>query len=216
MRDLYAWPGLDLVRQGHATLQVTFAISGTIHVRAMSFFCFDGFSGRAIQWHYQWPCTNNAWPWSSRSPRPYRWPLLSQALYMLERCIFLVSTVFRVSEVRWNNNQMRDLLQIYLVPWYHGTNVPIGYPPKHRINLRHDRLQKRRLLPFWVWQTPEMELSWKVVKLRDNWKAHLSYGIEVAKTDGDNIRTLAHTDILQTKDLWIHYFENVGMQRFEL
>ena len=44
----------------------------------------------------------------------------------------------------------------------------------------------------------------------------MSYGIGVAKIDGDNIRTLSHTDILQTKDLWIHFFENVGMQRFEL
>ena len=171
----------DLELQGHATLQVTFAISGTIHVRAMTFFCFYGFSGRAIQWHYQWPCTNNAWPWTSRSRDFTRWPLLSRALYMLERWLYFVSTVSRVVQfngtisdlvqttrdlelqghatlqvtfaisgtihvramtffcfygfsgraIQWHYQYhvLQYLVQIYLVPWYHGTNVPIGYRP---------------------------------------------------------------------------------------
>ena len=120
----------DLELQGHATLQVTFAISGTIHVRAMTFFCFYGFSGQAIQRHYQWPCTKTLqvtfaisgtihvramtfflflrFLGSSNSmalsvtlykqrvtlnfkvTRPYRWPLLSRALYMLERWLFFL------------------------------------------------------------------------------------------------------------------------------
>ena len=31
------------------------------------FFVSTVFSGRAMQWHYQWPRTNHAWPWTSRS-----------------------------------------------------------------------------------------------------------------------------------------------------
>ena len=33
----------DLVRPGHVTFQVTFLISGPIHARDMTFFCFHGF-----------------------------------------------------------------------------------------------------------------------------------------------------------------------------
>ena len=35
----------DLVRQGHAWLQVTFPISGSIHARSMIFFLFLAFYG---------------------------------------------------------------------------------------------------------------------------------------------------------------------------
>ena len=46
------------------------------------------------------------------------------------------------------------------------------------------------------WNCLEKWLNYEI-----NEKPYMSYGIGVAKTDGDNIRTLAHTDILQTKDL---------------
>ena len=39
----------DLVRQGHAWLQVTFSISGSIHARSMIFFCFLHSMGQGMQ-----------------------------------------------------------------------------------------------------------------------------------------------------------------------
>ena len=37
---------VDLVRQGHVTMSVTFCISGSNDARTMIFFCFAGFEGQ--------------------------------------------------------------------------------------------------------------------------------------------------------------------------
>ena len=56
----------DLVRQGHAWLQVTFPISGSIH-GSMNFFCFLHSMGQGMQRNnnqlrnfYAWPCTSRS------------------------------------------------------------------------------------------------------------------------------------------------------------
>ena len=74
----------DLVRQGHAWLQVTFPISGSIYyARSMIFFCFLHFMGQGMQRNnnqlrkiIDLACIlpeigkvtcNHAWPWRTRS-----------------------------------------------------------------------------------------------------------------------------------------------------
>ena len=57
----------DLVGQGHAWLQVTFPISGSIHARSMNFFCFLHSTGQRMQRNNNQQRNLDAWPLSSRS-----------------------------------------------------------------------------------------------------------------------------------------------------
>ena len=58
---------LDLVRQGHVTIQLTFPIIGTMRATTMIFFCFLGFLGQENQWHKKQMSCIHALPCASRS-----------------------------------------------------------------------------------------------------------------------------------------------------
>ena len=136
----------DLVCQGHVTLQVTYLISGPIHARDMIFFLFPWFLGsrKSKAWK------PDTWLWRVtlyvKVTGPYKWPILSRALYMLETWFFFVSMVSWVKEVNGMKTRYvaltRDLVcqghvtlqvtylisgpihtrdMIFLFPWFVGS-----------------------------------------------------------------------------------------------
>ena len=105
----------DLELQGHATLQVAFAISGTIHARAMIFVVFrvsevDGITTRCVT------CNNT-----------------------VHFCIINAYFIQGSIDSLWGLHVLQYLVRIILVPWYHGTNTPIGYRPNMRLKSRGNK-----------------------------------------------------------------------------